>query len=265
MEPIQVNCEAARSANLAERYVLGQLSEPDLTSFEEHYYVCDRCLEEVRLLQALQSAAAVQPRPAARHPAPPKFAWVAIAAALIAVVGLTTLALLRRKPVQPVPVAIVAPPSGAPGANSAALQLLARAEPPRYIPSKLRGAPGASADAFRAAMELYSHGDYGAAAEALRPLATPSPDAAAPLFYLGICDLMTGNAPAAAVELRRVEALGDTPYLEPARFFLAKALLAKEDVAGAAAALELTIQLKGDRETEARQLLARLRALPTAR
>jgi hypothetical protein len=263
MESSKVNCEAAQSANLAERYVLGQLGEPDQSSFEEHYYVCGRCLEEVRLLQALQSAAAYN-RPAARKPVP-TWAWTAIAAALIAVAGLAAIPLLRHKPAQPAPIATASPAPGAPSANSAALQLLARAEPPRYIPSKLRGASGPAADKFRAAMDHYSHGDYGAAAEALRPLAKPAPDAVAPLFYLGVCDLLTGNPAPAAEELRRVEALGDTPYLEPARFFLAKALLAKEDVASAATALELTIQLKGDRETEARQLLERVRALPIAK
>ena len=256
-----MNCEAAQSENLAERYVLGQLSEPDQSSFEEHYYVCERCLDEVRLLQTLQTAAV--PSPSAARKSLPGWAWGAIAAALIAGAGLAAIPYLRHKPSEPEPVATAAQAPGASSANSAALQLLARAEPPRYIPSKLRGTSGSAVDAFRAAMDHYSHADYLAAAEALRPLAKPSPDAAGPLFYLGVCELVTGNPAMAAEDMRRVENLGDTPYLEPARFFLAKALLAKEDVPGAAAALELTIQLKGDRETEARQLLDQLRALPT--
>ena len=257
-----MNCEAAQSGNLAERYVLGQLDEPELTTFEEHYYVCDRCLDEVRLLQALQSGGTVTRAPARRR-ASWNVTWAAIAAAIVAVAGLAAFMLMRSGPSQVAPTAKVVPVPNV--HDESPLLLLARVEPPRYIPSKLRGASEKSTEAFRAAMDQYTRGDYGSAAEALRPLAKPSPDTVAPLFYLGICELMTGDADNAAAHLRGAAVQGDTPYLEPARFFLAKALIAKRDVPGASAALEQTIQLKGDRETEARQLLDKLRALPAPR
>jgi hypothetical protein len=241
--------------------VLGKLSEQDQTSFEEHYYVCGPCLEEVRLLQSVQGAAS-QTRPAAPKPVPGKWAWAAMAAAIIAALGLTAVPILRHQTAQHPATAKVTPaPVDAIG-TPAALQLLARAEPPRYVPSKLRGAARSAEDRFRAAMQNYARGDYAATAEGLRPLVKASPDAVAPLFYLGVCDLVTGHPGMAAAELRRAEAVGNTPFLEPSRFFLAKALIAQEDVGGAGRALDLTIQLKGDRETEARQLLDQLRALP---
>ena len=260
MESIPVNCEIVQGGNLAERYVLGQLAEPGRTAFEEHYYLCDRCLNEVRLLQALQAAAPAVP--VRRKAAFGNWTWAAIAAALVAAACLAALPLLRQQPVASTPMAVANPPAGAADGYAAAVHLLAQTEAPRYLPSRLRGAPASREDAFRAAMEPYTRGDYGAAADALRPLAEPSPDAVAAAFFLGICLLMTGNAEAAAQQLRAVEIQGDTPYLEPARFYLAKALLASSDLDGAAKTLQQTIGMKGDREADARQLLERIRALP---
>ena len=90
-------------------------------------------------------------------------------------------------------------------------------------------------------------------------------DAAGPRFYLGVCDLLTGRTDEAVADLRGVIGLGESPYLEQARFFLAKALLTKQDLAGASKELELTIQLGGDRAAESRLLLDQVRALPAAR
>ena len=255
-----MNCEAVQTGNLAEKYVLGQMPESDQTAFEEHYYLCDRCLNEVRMLQALQAAA--QATPARRRAVVSNWTWGAIAAVLVGAACLGALPLWRRQPVGSTPIAVANPPAGAADGYDAAIRLLARAEAPRYVPSRLRGASASQEDAFRAAMEPYMRGDYGAAAEALRPLAKPLPDSVAAEFYLGICLLMTGNAEGAAQQLRAVEAQGDTPYLEPARFYLAKALLSGSDVQGARHALELAIGMRGDREADARQLLDRMRALP---
>ena len=90
-------------------------------------------------------------------------------------------------------------------------------------------------------------------------------DSAALRFYLGVCDLLTGQAADAAGHLRRADGFGQTAYQEEARFFLAKALLATGDTQGAIQALERTAALAGDREAKARMLLEQVRALPGPR
>ena len=50
-------------------------------------------------------------------------------------------------------------------------------------------------------------------------------------------------------------ALGDTPFLEDAHFYLAKALLRQKDVNAAQAELKAVVTLKGMRSREAQQLL----------
>jgi hypothetical protein len=243
-----VNCETVQSGNVVERYVLGQLSAEEQGSFEEHFFACDPCLEEVRLMQSLQAAAAGHPRPKVVATVPRRnwVAWSAIAAVLIAGFGLA----VKQAPKAPRPKAIIAgtPPE---------ILLLARVDPPRYTPSNLRSASADRDQQCRAAMTKYAEGDYAGAAAGLRGL-----DTAAARFYLGIADLMTGRVDDAVTELRGTEAMGETPYLEEARFFLAKALLAKQDAAGAARSLEQTIALAGDRKAEATGLLEQLRRLP---
>jgi anti-sigma factor RsiW len=40
--------EAAIGMQAAERYVAGQLAAPDRDAFEEHFFSCPECAEEVR-------------------------------------------------------------------------------------------------------------------------------------------------------------------------------------------------------------------------
>ena len=61
--------------------------------------------------------------------------------------------------------------------------------------------------------------------------------------------------------LERTAALGDTPFLEEALFYLAKAHLQAGDVTAARDALVKVILLNGDRAKEAQSLLDRLDAL----
>ena len=243
-----MNCEAVQTGNVAERYVLGGLSEPERNAFEEHYFECDRCLDEVRMLQSLQGIAAERSRKVVVMPRRRNWAvWGAVAAMVVVGLGIAAMWRSGRPAAQP----IARVPERGPD-----LQLLAKVEPPKYTASTLRSGLGDADAQFRAAMEQYGRGEYAAAAEGLRAVAESG---AAARFYLAISDLMTGKAAEAADQLRAVVGMGDGPYLEQAQFFLAKALLAQNDAAGAKQALERTIALKGDRETEARGLLEQLR------
>src|SRR5262249_43240996 len=138
---------------------------------------------------------------------------------------------------------------------------LARAEPPPYTATTLRGSGDTSDRPFRAAMEHYVQGDYAAAAGGLKEILAGKSGGPGTRFYLGVCDLLTGQVDDAVNELGRVEGFGETPSLEPARFYLAKALLAKRDLVGAQRALQSTTELRGDKEAEARRLLEQLRPL----
>jgi hypothetical protein len=236
---------------VVERYVLGQLGESELQSFEEHFFDCDACLEEVRVMQSLQTVAAERARPVVEMPRRKWMLWGAAAAAvLVAGFGLVEMPRFRQRAESPAARAVTVD-------AAAEWQMLAQVAPPRYTASNLRSASGNGEERFRAAMAKYSARDYQAAAEGLRGLET-----AAARFYLGISDLMTGNSDEAVTHLRDTVGMGETPYLEEAQFFLAKALLGKKDAAGARLALEQTVALTGDREVEARRLLEQVRALP---
>lgn len=49
-----MTCAQNVEPEAAERYVLGQMTEPELSAFEEHYFACDECFATVQALQDLQ-------------------------------------------------------------------------------------------------------------------------------------------------------------------------------------------------------------------
>lgn len=122
-------------------------------------------------------------------------------------------------------------------------QLLAHFEPP----------PPSTAAQLQAAMNRYRQRDYAGAINILR--AQNSPEAH---FYLGICDLLTNKQDASLRELRSVIAAGDNPYLEQARFYLAKGLLGSGDVSAAQHELEAVVAMHRGLEKPAQALLAQI-------
>ena len=119
--------------------------------------------------------------------------------------------------------------------------------------------PGAP-QAFQAAMALYQRQDYAGSASALRSVADAHPDFVAAKFYLGISLLLAGDRIAGIQELRALTEAGAGPYLERARFYLAKGLLAEHDIRRAEEQLEQLIALHGDLEKQATTLLGQIRA-----
>src|SRR5579884_1119021 len=98
-------------------------------------------------------------------------------------------------------------------------QLLARFVPPAY-----QAAAGVAAPPeFQQAMKLYVRGDDAGAVPGLREAIQAHPDLIEPRFYLGVCLLLTSDRKSGIEDLRKVVAAGNTPYLERARFYLAKA------------------------------------------
>jgi len=133
-------------------------------------------------------------------------------------------------------------------------ELLAAFQAPEYMPDP------ATPQVFRAAMAKYTQQDYAAAARALRTVADSKPDLAAARFYLGISLLLSDNRIAGIQELRTLTMSGDNPYLERARFYLAKGLIAERDIPRAQQQLQDLIAQHGDLEKQATALLTQIRS-----
>ena len=242
-----MECDKIDAAEIAEKYVTGQLDEPDQAAFELHFVGCQRCFERVQLLQDLQSTLTPRSRRGVRW-------WpvMAVAASLLVAAGAATWFRLR-------------PASGPEGArfnatgsaraparfafNRAALAMVS---PPRYRQPQWRAA---SQTGFDLAMQLYSKGDYAGATPRLLAVLKGDRANSAATFFLGICHLMQGHDDDAIARLNATIALGDSPELEEAHFYLAKALLRKQDISGATSELRQAITLHGPRQSEERSLL----------
>jgi len=260
-----MDCEQVKREELIERYLSGQLSEAEQDAFEKHYFECARCFEDLRAFRALQAelergGVGVKPEPAQKA-AWWSWAWAPALAVLLLVVGV---GVWLRRPLQPLPVAsrpgVERQPAPAP-VQPPTLAELAQVQPPAYNVAVLRGAPDPATRRFRKAMEVYRKQQYRAAIPGLRQAAQLNPSAPDIRFFLGICYLLDEHPAEANEELQRTVALGETPYLEAAHFYLAKARLRENDLSGAKTELEKTIQLRGDREAEARRLLGQVETI----
>ena len=131
--------------------------------------------------------------------------------------------------------------------------LLAAFRAPEYVPE------AAAPKDFQKAMQSYATQDLAAAIPELRAAAKATPSFIAARFYLGICLLLAGDRISGIQELRAVAGAGATPYLERARFYLAKGLIAEHDIPRAQTQLESLIAQHGDLEKQAAVLLAQIR------
>ena len=142
---------------------------------------------------------------------------------------------------------------------------LGRFQPPIFALTSLRGIQDAATARFRDAMTHYADRDYRGAIPGLRAAVQLDPEAAHASFFLGVCYVLTERLEEGISTLRQTVAAGDSPYLEEAHFYLAKALLQNGKPAEARQEIERTIRLRGPLEAEARQLLAALDRVLAAR
>ncbi len=256
-----MECVHIKREEVVERYLTGSLGPEERESFEEHYFACEQCfaaLQAQRALQAELSASAPQIR---AMPAPNPTAWRWTAAMATAAVVILAVLGIRwgMKPDLSPP----APPTQTmqPGPAGPSLAELARFDPPTYTPAVLRGAQDEPMRKFRVAMKHYQQGNYARAITGLRAAAKLNPKDAGALFFLGVSYLLSGQTDEGIAVLQQSVALGETPYLEDAHHYLAKAFLRKGDLEAARRELEEVVRLEGDREDEARRLLQQLAAL----
>lgn len=143
------------------------------------------------------------------------------------------------------------------GMAMAQYEVLARVFPPAY--REVGDAQSPRPAEFRTAIERYSNRDYSAAIDGLGAVVEKHPGLVEARLYLGICYLFTNNRPAGIAELRNVVDAGQTPYLEQARFYLAKGLLGTGDIAGTRQQLNEAIAMHGEMAQQAETLLTRIK------
>jgi tetratricopeptide (TPR) repeat protein len=253
-----MDCEAVERENIPERYLAGTL-DPDLKAqWELHYFSCGRCAELLATWQAIDRPLrdmagsirqVIRPRQTTG-----RWLWAgaAIAAAVLVGLGIRLATTSGNAPPHP-QIAVTAP-----AVNP--LTELARLDPPSYRSPTLRGAGSQAEVQFQKAMESYLTRDYLGAIAGLRAALDLDPAAAAPRFFLGACEVLTGDTASGARDFERVAA-GDSPFAPEARFDLAKAYLQQGNKDKAIATLRPLADVPSDFQEPARQLMARLAAL----
>lgn len=266
-----MDCTRVAADEIADQYILGRLTEEDREAYESHFFVCERCFDELKTVESmraeLQRATPVTPpeAPKLRHD-PWRWAAAAAAAVAIALVMWGSARLLapaddgsRTTVTSGVP---QSPATENRGAGVAArLAELSKVEPPPYLPLTMRSEEDARIR-FEAAMTAYARSDYAGAATALEQVVSLQPSNAKALFFLGICYLMLDRPASATKVLQQCVAGGDPGYSDEARYFLAKALLRTGDRAAATAALDALARSKGPRAEDARRLRDALAGIP---
>jgi len=251
----------------AAAYAASRLAEPEVEAFEQHLFACPACVDEVEraieIRGGLTESADSRAAPETRRLVPrlwwPWFSALAAAAVLLAV-G-TSVWLRAPQPQAPIrsgPATGLVQPASPPGPS---LSEIARVRPPVYLSKTLRGVEDEARTQFREAMQDYQRGEYRAAIPRLAAAVRLDPEAPDIRFFLGICYLLTDQDDSAIDHLAKTVALGETPYLEEAHFYLAKAYLSKAEPDKARAELERIIRLEGDREQEARELMTQVERL----
>jgi tetratricopeptide (TPR) repeat protein len=258
-----MDCETVERENIVERYLAGTL-EPELKEhWERHYFGCDRCAGQLETWQAIEQplramAASIrqeiQPREIRPHQSTARWLWAGAAIAAALLVGLGIKQTLPPSQRLPRPEISTAAPTVSPLAE------LARLEPPAYRPVTLRAAGSKAEAQFQKAMEAYLRRDYPRTIAGLQAALELDPDAPAPRFFLGACDLLTGNTADGVRELERV-ASGDSPFAQEAQFDLAKGYLLEGNQERALALLRRLADVPGDFRERARQSIARIAAI----
>jgi tetratricopeptide (TPR) repeat protein len=254
-----MDCRDVANEDVAEAYVAGRLEQVQREAFEAHYFECPTCFERLEVCRALRQGLSEQKatrRRSARRERVWEWSGVLAAAAVLAV------AVLWTRPGPPLPSVTPASP-GKPPERTATLATLGRFDPPSYSPVTWRNASTMSRTWFDSGMARYAARDYKGAIADLERAASASSSAPQVHFFLGICRLLTGDVEAGIAGLERTVAQGDTPFLESARFYLARAALLKNDRRAAETYLGRVIALRGELALPAQQLLHAMADVPS--
>ena len=251
-------CNRAPAIENAAQYIEGSLSQSDAERFEDHYWNCPACLAYLQALEAVGDELAREPLPQIAPPPPrrviawPVPAWAlgaVAAAAVLAVIGVRTLAPHQQTPSQSqsAPASSQQNPLSPQVASSPVRQAasqLADLALPVFSANTLRGA---SVDGhFEQGMAAYSRGDCKGTLTDLAQVPAQGKQGTRAEFYSALCRMHQGDFAAAEKGLRKVVDAGDTLQLESALYYLAQIRLAQNDPAGAHQLLSRAISLQGD-------------------
>lgn len=246
-----MDCERAIRENIAERYLAGTLDSQTTEEWEQHFFACEQCAQQVEILQAIVPALR-EMAPQIRQELKPqrpvrRWFWIAIPVAAMAglIIAIPSMDVMRKKSPAAPPVAVSKTPD---------FTLLAKLDPPAYKAPVLRGLESPAENHFRQAMTAYVTHDWPHAIEGLQRSLELDSKAPAPRFFLGAAYLLAGNAQAASAELERTASV-DSPFRDEARFDLAKAYLALNRPDEAIASLW---SCGGEFAAEARALITRI-------
>jgi tetratricopeptide (TPR) repeat protein len=268
-------CERVEREETIEKYLAGTLGQAELEAFEEHCFACSPCFEELEFQRTLQAELRESEKEIRDEalPARPAWRWTWVTAAATAVVILAVgLLVWRSAPQIGPPVAVAPPPTQQPVAPEVepevppsqpepSLAELARVEPPVYVATVLRRPTDEATRQFRQAMQHYVAGDHAAAIPGLRAASDLEPGAPNINFFLGICYLLTDETDEAIAALQKTVSRGDSRFLEKAHFYSAKTYLRQGNLSAAEESLENAIQLGGELQAEAQELLSHVRGL----
>jgi hypothetical protein len=127
--------------------------------------------------------------------------------------------------------------------------------------SKGKESQGAGQTLFQKGMNEYVDGHYLDAIGYLEKAVELEPKAADINFYLGICKLLQGHPEESIVPLKNAAAAGQSIYLQPSHYYLAKAYVQGSKFADAEEELRKAIAAPGRLTSDAKGLLARLQTL----
>jgi tetratricopeptide (TPR) repeat protein len=268
-----MNCNRVTDAGLAEAFLRGRLAEAECEEYERHLFERDQCTAELQALRlAREEFLATQLMSGEITVSPPtlrcrvRWGWAASAAvAASAVIGAlmwprearvsppTMTAPATALPATPAPFPGPAPVEPAPPPPD--WRAIADVRPSPYQAPVMRVGVDEAQRTFGEAMALYAKSEYARAIPGLEAAAAADPDDAGAPFFLGVSRQLTNDDRGGIEALRAAIARGDTPNSEEARRYLARAHLRAGDPDLAIAELRAVIQLPGDFETEASQLL----------
>lgn len=249
-----MNCRDIAAENVVERFLAGELTEPERDGFEAHYFECDDCFALLEATRLVRPVLAEMPAPGSAGVAarPRRLAWVWLAAAAAFACVIAGYWPRGSSGSEPAVANVPAPPA-------VALLRLSEIRPAPYSSAVLRGSETERSAGFEGAIRLYQSGNWRDASAALLAVAAGHPERPAALHFAGVSLLLDGNPAAALDALDQVIALGaSSVFEEEARFYRAQALMLLGRGPEARAELERVIGWRGDYEVQAQALLRRL-------
>jgi len=250
-----MDCDHIERDDIIGKYLSGRLGRAEQEEFEAHYFGCSKCRERLQISRLLQEKLWTKGEeilPETKTPVRSgirRRVWAYSAGAVALIVAAAALWWQFMGPGRA--------PDGAKAIPSS-FSLLARFEPPTYIPPALRGAGDDAAERFRLGMMNYMEGRYAEAIPDLQAAAELTPNRAGIRFFLGICLLLTEKTDEGIRELNATIGLGDSVYLEEAHFYLAKAYLTKGDIGRAREELDWVVSQGANLKQDAARILAQL-------